>query len=125
MEQKEQGRYCTSCTKIVIDFTKMTNTEILDYLASEKNVCGRFNEYQLPGINHQLGLKKATSPFTWKRWLVAAGLLGAGFFNKAEAQVVKTVNAIQQQPPVSKSYLLGKPAAPGKGTKHRNKKQNR
>ena len=121
METKENGRHCAHCAKIVVDFTKMTNTEILDYLVSSKDVCGRLNEYQLSSINYQLGLKKTTSPFNWKSWLVAAGLLGAGFFNKTEAQAVKTANAVQQQP-VSKSYLLGKPAAPGKGTKHRNKK---
>jgi hypothetical protein len=121
MEPKEHGRYCTSCTKIVIDFTRMTNAEILDYLAGAKDVCGRVNEHQLYSINHQLAPKKAPGPFTWKRWLVAAGLLGAGFFNKADAQVKTTITAVQQQP-VSKSYSLSKGVRHSKAYRHSNKK---
>jgi hypothetical protein len=121
MEQKEQGRYCTGCTKIVIDFTKMTNEQILAYLANSKNVCGRFDEYQLAGINYQLGLKKAPGSFYWKKWLVAAGVLGAGFFNKADAQAAKAVTAVQQQP-LSKSHLPDQTVPAGKAHKHLHKK---
>ena len=120
METKENGRHCAHCAKIVVDFSKMTNTEILDYLASSKDVCGRLNEYQLSSINYQLGLKKTTSPFNWKSWLVAAGLLGAGFFNKVDAQAAKKVSAARQ--PFSKSYSLGKLAPRRKALKHSNKK---
>ena len=124
MEQKEQGRYCTSCTKIVVDFTKMTTTEILDYLAGAKNVCGRFSEPQLSGINHQLGLKYTTNTFNWKRWLVAAGLLGAGFFNRADAQTSTKVPAVQHQP-VLKSYPLGRVVPGMNAAKHPHKKTQR
>ena len=124
MEERESGRYCTSCTKIVIDFTKMTNAEILDYLAGAKNVCGRFHDHQLTGINDQLGLKKASHSLNWKRWLVAAGLLGAGFFNKADAQVPTNVSGVRQQP-VSKTHLSGKVESRRNTHRHPEKKTKR
>ncbi len=40
-----QGRFCGSCNKTVVDFTKMNNHEIVDYL---KNQGGRTCGYFLP-----------------------------------------------------------------------------
>lgn len=45
----ENGRYCNSCSKSVIDFTKYNNEEISEYFLKQSNdeVCGRFKKYQL------------------------------------------------------------------------------
>lgn len=43
------GRHCTSCDKVVVDFTKMSNDEIRMFLAKDKKneVCGNYNSLQL------------------------------------------------------------------------------
>lgn len=44
----EQGRFCDSCRKCVIDFTQFSDKEILQFLAKNKGeVCGRFANDQL------------------------------------------------------------------------------
>jgi hypothetical protein len=42
------GGFCGSCQKTVIDFTRMSDQQILDYLAKKRaNTCGRFRADQL------------------------------------------------------------------------------
>jgi TonB family protein len=49
MTSKEQGRFCSSCQKTVVDFTKMTKTEISDYFKTMVNekICGRIKKSDL------------------------------------------------------------------------------
>jgi hypothetical protein len=48
MTPAEGGRYCGSCEKVVTDFSKMSDKEILAVLSnSETRICGRFQNYQL------------------------------------------------------------------------------
>src|SRR4051794_9588563 len=48
MTALEQGRYCDSCKKQVIDFTVMDDKEILKVLSKQTgNTCGRFITSQL------------------------------------------------------------------------------
>ena len=56
MTSKEKGRFCTSCAKTVIDFTKKSTTEIQDYLVKNKNerVCGHFYKKQLDTITIEI-----------------------------------------------------------------------
>jgi hypothetical protein len=52
MQPKEQGRFCSSCKKMVVDFTLMSDQEVLNWFATPPgSVCGRFREGQL---NHEL-----------------------------------------------------------------------
>ena len=52
MTPKEKGRFCSSCAKTVVDFTKKSTEEIQDYLVENKNqrVCGHFYKKQLDTI---------------------------------------------------------------------------
>lgn len=52
MTLKEKGRFCSSCAKTVVDFTKKTTEDIQDYLVENKNkqVCGHFYNKQLDTI---------------------------------------------------------------------------
>jgi TonB family protein len=54
MQSKNNGRYCDSCQKVVIDFTNKTEQEIIDYIAANtgKKMCGTFKTTQLPKPNH-------------------------------------------------------------------------
>jgi hypothetical protein len=113
MTPVDQGRHCQLCCKTVTDFTSMSNNEIITYLASANNVCGRFGEQQLTDINHHL---YAQTPPTgaWKRWVMMISMLGSTMFFKANAQTkpatVQTSNGQNESKP--DRILLGKVAAP-------------
>lgn len=49
MSPVEQGRFCNSCQKAVVDFTRMSDTQLIAYFKkpSAGSVCGRFNDDQL------------------------------------------------------------------------------
>lgn len=54
MELSMNGRYCSSCQREVIDFTEMSNQEIIAYFKNNKNFCGSFNSDQL-NRNYYIG----------------------------------------------------------------------
>jgi len=61
MLPKEQGRFCGSCIKEVVDFTTMSDQEVKNYLLNNKgSICGRFKKKQLE--------KKDTSYFNLPRY---------------------------------------------------------
>jgi hypothetical protein len=63
MTPTEQGRFCGSCQKTVVDFSGMTDKEVFDYInKSSQHACGRFSNNQLNKY-----LKPATTKkrFTW------------------------------------------------------------
>jgi hypothetical protein len=48
MEQNNKGRYCPHCSKSVVDFTHLTDTEIVEFFQqSSGKVCGRLTKQQL------------------------------------------------------------------------------
>lgn len=62
----EGGRHCGSCQKVVIDFTSMTEEQIITYFKSfPKNTCGRFRSDQLHSYN-------STSPSPQRKWAFGA-----------------------------------------------------
>jgi hypothetical protein len=52
MNQEEKGRHCSSCDKIVVDFTSMGNDELKAYFKkhSEQRTCGHFLKSQLTHV---------------------------------------------------------------------------
>ena len=56
MIPEDKGKFCQSCTKSVIDFTKMPQQEIQDYLAvnTGAKICGRFKVSQLEQIRIEI-----------------------------------------------------------------------
>ena len=86
MPPTEAGRHCAACQTQVVDFTGMTDGEVVAFLRHNTAVsCGRFRESQL-----SRPLLAAARPVAgWRRWLGAtAALLGleAAFGAKAQAQ---------------------------------------
>ena len=47
MDVTERGAFCHSCQKEVIDFSAMTDREVIEYLEKHKTGCGRFRQDQL------------------------------------------------------------------------------
>ena len=58
MSPKDKGRFCSSCSKTVVDFTKMDTLEIQDYLIQNKDqrICGHIKQTQLDSINIRVPL---------------------------------------------------------------------
>jgi hypothetical protein len=83
MLEAEKGKFCLSCQKQVVDFSNMTDNEVLKYISNATgSTCGRFMPDQLD--------KTITKPreahFSWKyilRFLLPAFLMT----NKAKAQM--------------------------------------
>ena len=73
MTLETKGRYCGSCAKTVVDFSVMTDNELLNYLNKNiGNICGHFTADQLqrPIIEIQLQPKK-----TWRYWIASIASL--------------------------------------------------
>ena len=48
MTNSDKGKFCSSCQKTVVDFTKMSDREIIEYFwKSRGSVCGRLTDEQL------------------------------------------------------------------------------
>lgn len=69
MTTVEKGRFCSSCQKEVIDFSKASDSQIIDSLYSNKNLCGRFSSNQL-----NRSLNKTTT--SQSKWIALATLTG-------------------------------------------------
>jgi len=65
------GRHCAACQKTVIDFTQLSDAEILEQLAraGTAGTCGQFRGSQL---ERPLKLLVAPAPARWRTWLAAA-----------------------------------------------------
>jgi hypothetical protein len=52
MAPNEKGRYCSACSKTVIDFTNYSDQEIADYFIARKgqSTCGRLMREQVIGF---------------------------------------------------------------------------
>jgi hypothetical protein len=92
MTPVEQGRHCTQCSKTVTDFTVMTNNEIINYFARQGNVCGRFGETQLAGLNNYLAVDEKPG-FSWKKLAIAAAV--TGLFATANANAQRTLGKVR------------------------------
>ncbi len=78
----EQGRFCGSCEKIVIDFQKMSDKELIDYFKNyQGNTCGNFNTFQTDRLLQDY---KKPKPYLFSR--IIASLVGIFLSFGANAQ---------------------------------------
>ncbi len=81
MTPQDKGRFCSGCAKKVIDFSRMSDTQVLNYLSQSKGrLCGRFAQDQLERA--LVPMKKERKKIWWMAVLMPLALL----FNKAHAQ---------------------------------------
>jgi hypothetical protein len=62
MTPDAKGRLCSSCEKVVIDFTSFSSKEIISYLKANPRACGRFSKNQFVGINQYHDRSKFSIP---------------------------------------------------------------
>jgi hypothetical protein len=103
MTSVAQGRHCQSCCKTVIDFTAMSNADIIAYLSTHKKVCGHITGTKLAAINHELEVRNRKR-FTWKGFIAAASLSVLFPTLKAEAQ---SKPGTEQAPVTPDSFASG------------------
>ena len=85
MTKTYNGKFCGSCSKEVVDFSTMTDTQVLSYFKKPAGtVCGRFREEQL---NHELVMPK--KPLPWAKYFFSIALPAFLFSFKANAQTGK------------------------------------
>lgn len=102
MTETAKGRFCSSCSKTVIDFTMMTDAQLINYFLEHKNdrTCGRLLTEQL-----DTALSAAADPvrkrFGYWKYIAASALL---LFTKASlrAQVKNDRTPQEHMLPVSK-----------------------
>ena len=80
MTQKEKGRFCGSCSKTVIDFTKKSKEEIQQYLSENfgKRVCGHFNKRQLDTITIEIPSTAFEQQLSFQKLFILALLFVMG-----------------------------------------------
>ena len=88
------GRFCDQCEKRVVDFTKMTDQEMIAFTESSNgSTCGRFRPEQL---NRQITLPNPIQS-SWHRQL-AVPLLAAGI--TLSSQLVAQTSGLEVKEPI-------------------------
>lgn len=94
MVPEQRGRYCFSCQKSVVDFTEMTDSEIIEHLKTVKGrTCGRFTESQL---NRDIPFPKKRFP--WINYFLKFSLPAFLLSLKSSAQNQKISAPIEVTP---------------------------
>ena len=83
MTQNDRGRLCSQCSKTVIDFTHLTDSEIIKIInQSQDKLCGRLSARQL---NRCITTKQQTNYSTFYK--VVLGLLFIGNTQRSNAEM--------------------------------------
>lgn len=90
MADAPRGKHCHQCSKNIIDFTVLTDSQILDLLAqNHQQICGRIAVDQL----HRPLIPVSRNKWTfWKKAMLSLSLLGSQMIQrtKANVQEIKT-----------------------------------
>lgn len=93
MTLTEQGRHCGSCCKTVVDFTTMTDREIIDYIShyATGNTCARVHDNQL----NRLMQTPPERRLSWKYfWSIALSSLLVSYRSLAQVRPPKNPPAM-------------------------------
>ena len=67
MQPTERGRFCASCQKTVVDYTALSDRELVRVLSSSAHgTCGRFHNDQL---NRPLIPASPVTASAWRHWV--------------------------------------------------------
>jgi hypothetical protein len=90
MERNDVGLFCTSCEKHVIDFSKLSDEEVISIVEkTDGKICGRFTKSQLDRV-FTASQKRQSSPRLNK---ILAGLFAFGMLESAHVEAKETKNA--------------------------------
>ena len=120
MSPNEQGRFCSSCQKTVVDFTKFTTQDIQNYFIKHygQKVCGRFKNQQLSAIHIQIpNTVFSYIPASRKFALALFIVFGTTLFsctdnngNNATFGKIEVVDSLTKEIDTTEELVLGKMA---------------
>ncbi len=110
---REEGRFCGSCQQLVVDFTRMSDQELLRYFKDHSGkVCGSFTGLQTD--RDIISREKPKKAFGMYR--LAASFVGmlVGFTSKAQTADTLTAKPLVEISPVAPKpvTVIAQPAAP-------------
>lgn len=101
MTPTQQGKFCASCHKQVIDFSLMSDRQILNFLSHQSGkLCGRFDAEQLQRPLIETKIKKK------KSWWMALTMPLLFLFDRSDAQKTILKNSPHSAQSVNKNYAL-------------------
>lgn len=99
MSPEAQGRFCSLCSKTVVDFTAMTDSEVMAYFENHygQKTCGRFKSNQLDIIKIKIPQQvfRQRLPYLQKFLLALLVSFSALFTSCERPHAVKTVMQIE------------------------------
>jgi len=110
MTPKEKGRFCQSCSKTVVDFTKKSKEEIQEYLSANygQRVCGHFRREQLDTVTLEIPSSAFQQNLSFQKLFLLALLIvmGTTLFScqtsTGKKQRIQEVILIDSIPSISK-----------------------
>lgn len=97
MTPTERGRFCAMCTKEVVDFTKISDAQLVKYLSQSKNsICGHIRQNQLNRTIEALNEPK--SQIQYRPWFerVLAATVFLFTLGSVKGQSQPSVNEVSQ-----------------------------
>lgn len=96
MHSTNEGKFCNLCSKQVIDFTVLTDTQIIQYFEQQQGkTCGRLSKKQIERINLLLQKQENEQPNLWR--IFAWALSASALTSTAVLQEVKAENIVYQE----------------------------
>lgn len=122
MTPNQQGRFCDSCTKNVVDFTQMKTPEIQEYFTRNhgKKICGRFNNEQLESIRISIPMRVLYSQTQFHKMFLLALFVSMGTTllscsnTNGNKQSIEKVEIVEEDP--SDNVIMGAPVRPQNDT---------
>ncbi len=115
MHPNADGSFCNSCQKTVIDFTGMSDNDLVAFFkTNNKNVCGRFSPNQL-----QRDIKEPAKKINWLRYVIHFTIPALLISLKSTAQLLKStpqteIGPINQKKDVAETKQAEKFIATGR-----------
>jgi hypothetical protein len=127
MTQLERGAYCKSCCKEVMDFSSLTDSEIIAYLEKSKieKMCGRFKKEQLnkPLVHISPDVLHMNIPF-WKKFLAAVFICFSAFLISCESKSSSHEDIPLPKQPIVTATSLPTPTKEAKSYIHLSEKDS-
>jgi hypothetical protein len=113
MAPNDNGRFCGSCSKNVVDFTNMMPDEIQAYFQQHDNVCGRFKNSQLNSLTIQIPNRVLYSQTNYHKIFLLALFIAMGttlfscFDKNGNKQKIDKVEVVTEPKPETDRITVG------------------
>lgn len=104
MIPQDNGRHCGSCNKVVVDFTQMSDRDIIQYLMKNTHTCGLFKKSQVNRPMFLYNIKRKSS------WPAIAAMLISGLFSISPS----ALNATNSKPAIEFHSTINSEVEPEK-----------